>query len=167
MSFPRERDPGTGTKNEVVTNWQHSVMRIQVNKNPSMTAQQLHNKCVSLQNLSIRTIQRCLTVLLHKKHRFLLFGAYCICISLILEFRLFGYYSFLATKIQVYLQFPLSQLSQSKLRTHTNDWKTVSWLCKIKPIKSFILPGKQSQQIESTFLKYSLFNNVKLTESQT
>ena len=85
----------------------------------------------------------------------------------ILEFRLFGYYSFLATKIQVYLQFPLSQLSQSKLRTHTNDWKTVSWLCKIKPIKSFILPGKQSQQIESTFLKYSLFNNVKLTESQT
>ena len=78
MSFPRERDPGTGTKNEVVTNWQHSVMRIQVNKNPSMTAQQLHNKCVSLQNLSIRTIQRCLTVLLHKKHRFLLFGAYCI-----------------------------------------------------------------------------------------
>ena len=81
MAFPRERDPGTGTKNEVVTNWQHSVMRIQVNKNPSMTAQQLHNKCVSLQNLSIRTIQRCLTVLLHKKHRFLLFGAYCTLLS--------------------------------------------------------------------------------------
>ena len=70
MAFPRERDPGTGTKNEVVTNWQHSVMRIQVNKNPSMTAQQLHNKCVSLQNLSIRTIQRCLTVLLYKKASF-------------------------------------------------------------------------------------------------
>ena len=47
-------------------------------KNPSMAAQQLHNKRFSLQNLSIRPIQRCLTVLMHKKHRFLLFGAYCI-----------------------------------------------------------------------------------------
>ena len=48
MSFPRERDPGTGTKNKIVTNWQLSVMRIQINLHPSMTAQQLHNKCVSL-----------------------------------------------------------------------------------------------------------------------
>ena len=51
MSFPRERDPGTGTKNKIVTDWQLSVMRIQMNRNPSMTAGQLHNKCVSLQNL--------------------------------------------------------------------------------------------------------------------
>ena len=48
MSFPRERDPGTGTKNKIVTNWQLSVMRIQINLHPSMTAQQLHNKCVIL-----------------------------------------------------------------------------------------------------------------------
>ena len=60
MSFPRKCDPGTGTKNRIVTNRQLSIMRIQINKNPSMTAWQLHNKCVSLQNLSIRTIQRCL-----------------------------------------------------------------------------------------------------------
>ena len=38
MSFPRERDPGTGTKNKIVTDWQLSVMRIQMNTNPSMTA---------------------------------------------------------------------------------------------------------------------------------
>ena len=38
MSFPRERDPGTGTNNKIVTDWQLSVMRIQMNKNPSMTA---------------------------------------------------------------------------------------------------------------------------------
>ena len=54
MSFPRERDPGTGTKNKIVTNWQLSVMRIQINKNPSMTAQQLHNKCVNLHNFGVR-----------------------------------------------------------------------------------------------------------------
>ena len=38
MSFPRERDPGTGTKNRIFTYWQLSVMRIQIHKNPSMTA---------------------------------------------------------------------------------------------------------------------------------
>ena len=79
ISFPRERDPGTGTKNKIVTDWQFSVKKIQINKNPSMTAQKLHNKCVSLQNLRtiIRKMKRYLTVLLHKKHCFLLFGAYC------------------------------------------------------------------------------------------
>ena len=79
MSFPRERDPGTGTKNKIVTDWQFSVKKIQINKNSSMTARKLHNKCDSLQNLRtiIRTMKRYLTVLLHKKHRFLLFGAYC------------------------------------------------------------------------------------------
>ena len=70
MSFPLERNPGTGIKNKIVTSWQLSVMRIQINLHPSMTAQQLHNKCVSLQNLSIRTIQRCLTEILHKKASF-------------------------------------------------------------------------------------------------
>ena len=70
MSFPREWDSGTGTKNKIVTNWQLSVMRIQINLHPSMTAQQLHHKCVSLQNLSIRTIQRCLTEILHRKALF-------------------------------------------------------------------------------------------------
>ena len=38
MSFPREKDPGTGTKNRIFTYWQLSVMRIQIHKNPSMTA---------------------------------------------------------------------------------------------------------------------------------
>ena len=38
MSFQGKWDPGTGTKNEIVTNWQLSVMRIQMNKNSSMTA---------------------------------------------------------------------------------------------------------------------------------
>ena len=38
MSFSRERDPGTGTKNKIATNWQLRVLRIQINKNPSMTA---------------------------------------------------------------------------------------------------------------------------------
>ena len=33
MSFPRETDSGTGTKN---TNQQLSVIRIQINKNPSI-----------------------------------------------------------------------------------------------------------------------------------
>ena len=70
MSFPLERNPGTGIKNKIVTSWQLSVMRIQINLHPSMTAQQLHNKCVSLQNLSIRTIQRCLTEPLHNKASF-------------------------------------------------------------------------------------------------
>ena len=37
MSFPRERDPGTGTKNIIVTDWQLSAMRIQINKNPSIS----------------------------------------------------------------------------------------------------------------------------------
>ena len=77
MSFPSKRDPGTGTKNEIITDWRLSPMRIQINKNPSMTARQLHNKCVRLQTLSIGTIQICVIVLLHKKHRFPLFGAYC------------------------------------------------------------------------------------------
>ena len=36
MSFPRETDSGTGTKNKIVTNQQLSVMRIQINKNPSI-----------------------------------------------------------------------------------------------------------------------------------
>ena len=53
-SYPRKRDPGTGTKNNIVTNRQLSVMRIQINKNPSMTAQQLHNKCVNLHNFGVR-----------------------------------------------------------------------------------------------------------------
>ena len=70
FAIPRERDQGTETKNKIVTDWQLSIMRIQINKNPSMTAGQLHKKCVSLQNLSIRTIQRCLTEILHRKALF-------------------------------------------------------------------------------------------------
>ena len=69
MSFPRKRDPGTWTKNKIVTDWQLSVMRIQINKNPSMAAWQLQNKCV----LAYRTFTeqlRCLKVLLHKKASF-------------------------------------------------------------------------------------------------
>ena len=71
FAVPRERDQGTETKNKIVTDWQLSIMRIQINKNPSMTARQLHKKCVSLQNLSIRTIQRCLTMLLHTSFPFI------------------------------------------------------------------------------------------------
>ena len=36
MSTPRETDSGTGTKIKIVTDWQLSVMRIQINKNPSI-----------------------------------------------------------------------------------------------------------------------------------
>ena len=36
LSFPRKRGPGTGTKNKIVTNQQLSVMRNQINKNPSI-----------------------------------------------------------------------------------------------------------------------------------
>ena len=32
MSFSRERDLGTGTKNNIFTDWQLLVMRIQINK---------------------------------------------------------------------------------------------------------------------------------------
>ena len=70
MSFLRETDSGTGTKNKIVSNQQLSVMRIQINKNPSIDSMTPPQKCVSLQNLSIRTIQSCLTVLLHKKALF-------------------------------------------------------------------------------------------------
>ena len=70
MSFPRETDSGTGTKNKIVTNQKPSVMRIQINKNPSIDSMTPPQKYVRLQNLSIRTIQSCLTVLLHKKASF-------------------------------------------------------------------------------------------------
>ena len=89
LSFPRERGPGTGTKNKIVTDWQFSVKKIQINKNPSMTARKLHNKCDSLQNLRtiIRTMKRYLTVLLHKN----IVSFYLAPSVLIINFKLFGW----------------------------------------------------------------------------
>ena len=52
MSFPRERDPGTGTKNKIVTDWQLSVMRIQITR---ILQWQLNNPTTNV--LAYRTYQ--------------------------------------------------------------------------------------------------------------
>ena len=52
MSFPRERDPGTGTKNKIDTDWQLSVLRIQITR---ILQWQLDNSTTNV--LAYRTIR--------------------------------------------------------------------------------------------------------------